>query len=49
MTWAAFKEWLAAMRRDRDGAELSPDSWAGYDRDPWYQEQRRLRDEERRR
>lgn len=47
MEWDEFKGWLRVLKRRREGPELSPDSWAGYGQNGWYQEQRRKRDEER--
>ena len=48
MGWMEFLEWCKQMNRQTDGEQTSPDSWKGSDKDGWWVEQRRKRDEERR-
>lgn len=48
MLWSEFLAWLEALKRRREGPELTPDSWQGYEGSQWYQDERRKRDEERR-
>lgn len=47
MEWNTFRSWLETKQRLEQGPELSPDSWAGYQNDPWYVEQKRKQAEER--
>lgn len=47
MGWPEFLEWLRAMKREREAAEVAPDSWENAAHDPWWVEARRKRDEMR--
>lgn len=47
MGWRELLGWIKAMHRQREGAEVSPDSWRNADRDAWWAEARRKRDEDR--
>jgi len=48
MGWIELMAWVKAMRRQTQGEQTSPDSWAGAEKDPWWAEQHKKRDEERR-
>jgi hypothetical protein len=47
MGWRELQAWLGAMKRALEPRQVEPDSWAGVDQDPWWQEARRKRDAER--
>lgn len=46
MGWLELNAWLTAMKTQREGSKPKVDSWAV--EDPWFAEQRRKREEERR-
>jgi len=48
MGWRELMAWLKVMRRQQEGKEVGPDSWEGADRDPFWVNARRQREEERR-
>jgi hypothetical protein len=43
--WLELLAWIKAMKRQREVPQPSPDSWDV--RDPWFDEQRKLRQEQR--
>ncbi len=49
MGWLELLAWAKAMNRQQKGPEMSPDSWDGYENDPWYQGERQKRAAERQR
>jgi hypothetical protein len=43
MGWLEFRGWIRELNRQRSGKEVSPDSWAGRDSDPFWQQQDQIR------
>lgn len=48
MGWLELLAWLRVLNKQVKGAQTTPESWENSEQDPWWAEQRRIRDEERR-
>lgn len=44
MGWREFCGWLDVLRKQQEGVRAAPDSWAGADHDPHWQEMRAARE-----